>query len=453
MNSKFIAVLAVVIIIVAGVSATIVLTGNHDNTITVSDTEIPVYGNANNDLYIDQKDIDTLKTISSSSWDSDKYPFADANQDGFINDKDIEIVQKIIDGEKCTVYYRNYFEEIQPLNYPMSDRNIGVSYWQQAEMMAALGQWDNVRVGPNNLTAYYSSIYDLSNVDIYTAKSNHSSGQTDDAIETYVANDVDLIICTPTTANRDALQPLMDNGVDVIYLWYTGDWCFSTMMTLGVLMDCEEQAQKYMDYCNNVLNTINSRLSNTDRPDVIVAAGSTKLASDGVTTTVTTYTSPKEGNYFFLNLVADAYTSTDSLTEYGGSSRSLEWIIANDDTFKYIFMPENQTGFASGSADSGVIITQEDFNSRFESHVGTYSATAAYKNGNVVAFPYDMLGGISGYALLMVVAYMVYPDLFTIEEAQDSLQLWMDDFTGADVDVTKEGGYYYNGDGYNVSYL
>ena len=66
--------------------------------------------------------------------------------------------------------------------------------------------------------------------------------------------------------------------------------------------------------------------------------------------------------------------------------------------------------------------------------------------------PYDMLGGISGYGLVTTLAYMIYPDLFTKEEAQNLLQEWFDNFTVAKIDVKTQGAYIYDGTAYKTSY-
>lgn len=458
MDKKIIAIIAVIILLAAGVAAYIVATGNGEKAPkkalgSETDVTVPIYGNANNDSYIDKSDIDQIKNLMTRGWDPVTYPYADADLDGFLTDKDIQLVQNIIDKKDCKINYMSHFGDVMSVKYPLSGKKIGVTYWQQSEMMAALGLWDRVAVGPNNLTAYYKGIYDLSHVDIYTAKNNHNSGVTDDAIEKYVKNKVEVIVATPTAANLTALGKLMDEGVQCIFLWYTGDWCIPTMLALGIMLGAEEKAKAYMDYSLNVINIINERLKDTKRPYVIVAGGSKSLAEDGVSSTVTVYSNPMEGDYYFTNLVANAYTNSSGLSEFGSKKLSYEWMLLNDNLLDYILIYQNQTGFATGSADSGVIITQQEFNERFESTVGTYEEMSAYKNGHCIGIPYDMFGGISGYGLTLMIAYMIYPDLFTLNEAQDMLQKWFDEFTVAKLDVRKTGGYYYSGGSYPAAYL
>ena len=103
------------------------------------------------------------------------------------------------------------------------------------------------------------------------------------------------------------------------------------------------------------------------------------------------------------------------------------------------------------------MITQEQYNERFDAGVDGYQQTSAYKNGNIFAMPYDMLGGISGYGLVLTIAFVMYPDLFTLEEAQDKLQQWFDEFTvsgqvGDGINVRTMGAYMYTGTYYQTSY-
>ena len=459
MNSKILITgLVVAILVVAGGSAAYMLANNSKSPIPEVEATVEIYGNANNDAFIDNDDVKLLRDIAKSGyWDSSKYPFADADLDGFITDKDADIAQKIVNGEACTVYYKNYFGESQPLSYPMKGKLIGLTYWQQAEMMAALGLWDLVRAGPHNYQNWYNHLYPLDKVTIYQAKNSHNSGVTDSASEVFKSTGVEVIVATPTEANKAALQKFIEDGVNVIYLWYTGDWSIPTMMTLGILLGAKEKAKAYYDFANDVINTINDRLDGHTRKTCLVCSNSVKLTGDAVTSTFSIHSNPHEGNYYFTNLVANAYTNSSDLTEFGASSRSLEWLLLHDQEFDYLGMWVNQSGFANGADGSGVMITQEQYNERFDAGVDGYQQTSAYKNGNIFAMPYDMLGGISGYGLVLTIAFVMYPDLFTLEEAQDKLQQWFDEFTvsgqvGDGINVRTMGAYMYTGTYYQTSY-
>ena len=144
MDKKIIAIIAVIILLAAGVAAYIVATGNGEKAPkkalgSSTDVTVPIYGNANNDSYIDKSDIDQIKNLMTKGWDPVTYPYADADLDGFLTDKDIQLVQNIIDKKDCKINYMSHFGDVMSVKYPLSGKKIGVTYWQQSEMMAALG--------------------------------------------------------------------------------------------------------------------------------------------------------------------------------------------------------------------------------------------------------------------------------------------------------------------------
>lgn len=104
-QKKLIATAIVAIVIVAAFCVAAYALKNDDDDYNAKVTgNVPVYGNANNDDYIDAHDIDILNTLKDKgTWDKEEYPYADADQDGTITQNDIDIVQKIIDGDDCKI--------------------------------------------------------------------------------------------------------------------------------------------------------------------------------------------------------------------------------------------------------------------------------------------------------------------------------------------------------------
>ncbi|TQS82767.1 hypothetical protein A3207_07095 [Candidatus Methanomassiliicoccus intestinalis] len=105
MNNKIIAALVALIIVVAGVGAYCIISGNdegEDKHLLADDYALQIYGNANGDWAVDEKDIEYLKKIISG--DEEKTEFADANNDGTIDQKDIDKVQGIINRTTDSMY-------------------------------------------------------------------------------------------------------------------------------------------------------------------------------------------------------------------------------------------------------------------------------------------------------------------------------------------------------------
>ena len=115
--------IAAVVIIVAG--AVVLLNNNNDSRKGDETGRLEVYGNANNDDLIDRSDVKALEDFMKSGWDRVKYPFADADGDGEITQKDVDIVNKVLNGEKVTLQYKNGKGEVKSVQYPVTGFVIG----------------------------------------------------------------------------------------------------------------------------------------------------------------------------------------------------------------------------------------------------------------------------------------------------------------------------------------
>ncbi len=106
-TTKLIAIIAVVAVVAVGVVVVVGMNNNssHDDKETI-DTALAVYGNANNDTKVDQKDIDLIQEIIDGKKDKKDYPYADANNDNAVNKADIDFVKKIMDKTTDKVYIK-----------------------------------------------------------------------------------------------------------------------------------------------------------------------------------------------------------------------------------------------------------------------------------------------------------------------------------------------------------
>lgn len=436
-----IAVVAIVLIAACGSAIYLLTKDKSDNRIDTDETAA-VYGNANGDYTVDDLDRTFIQNIidGKTKWDKTANPFADANVDGSIDDKDIALVDKIIKNEQCDVYYYNYFGEAQKISYPQSNKTIAVTYWQQAEEMAILGEWGNVKVA-NASVESRGNIYDLSGV-TFIGKSAVSA--LDDAqVETILDKKVDLIIGSAYDSVRKYADPLKERGIDTIYLWHTGDYCISTILTLGVLMDAEERAEKFVQYWVDIQKLLEERLPSKEnrRTAVITMMHADEDHYIGSYGGIFTSVNEPAGEWILIGNIANVYTTdvTGSKT-LGRNYYQPEWFIENP----FDCMVVMGSGVNAG--------TQEDYDTWFENMAQKYySKTSEYKSGNMLGVTFSF-GGFSGYSLMIVLAWMMYPDLFTQEEAEEWMGYYYENFTdlGAESTVPPQ---YYQGDGYNASYL
>lgn len=126
-NVTMIAIALVAVVAIAG-AAVFILNGNGEGGEELLDkTALPIYGNANDDTTIDQKDIDLIQKMIDESIPLEDYPFADADRDGAVTSKDIAIVQKIINGENTPVWFVDQYDLVAgkyhyvKIDYPLRD--------------------------------------------------------------------------------------------------------------------------------------------------------------------------------------------------------------------------------------------------------------------------------------------------------------------------------------------
>ncbi len=75
-------------------------------------TGLPVFGNADGDLGITQKDADLIRNMVSQKASLSSHPLADANRDGKVTEDDAKIVEKMVKGEKTRVWFMDQYEQV-----------------------------------------------------------------------------------------------------------------------------------------------------------------------------------------------------------------------------------------------------------------------------------------------------------------------------------------------------
>ena len=98
MNKKLFAVIAVVIVVVAAVAIAMAMGGSEKKSEALTGSgRLLVYGNADNNDYLDDKDVETIqKIVDDGKWDKEEYPLADANHDGAVTKDDVYYLKKLL---------------------------------------------------------------------------------------------------------------------------------------------------------------------------------------------------------------------------------------------------------------------------------------------------------------------------------------------------------------------
>ncbi|MEE3478137.1 MAG: dockerin type I domain-containing protein, partial [Methanomethylophilus sp.] len=159
MNSKaIIAILAVVVVVAAG-AGVVVLTHNnsHHETLRNSnnlDGRLTVFGNANNDDFLDSRDVDFVKKVIAGEEKATYYTcyktfggstvqrsFCDANVDGKIDQADVDWIQNMVDRKNnMLLYFYDVDGVIGSCTYPLTTSAVG--YKSNYEALLVLGEAD-----------------------------------------------------------------------------------------------------------------------------------------------------------------------------------------------------------------------------------------------------------------------------------------------------------------------
>jgi len=155
-NKVLIAIAGVVVLVVAAAAVIVITADNTDMSSKTDGVRLTIYGNANGDDVIDEKDKKIIEKIASDNiadWKT-KYIYADANQDGKITKEDAQVVQDYMDRKSTTLYYKDYFGTIAHIPYPIGDK-VGIDHPYPALIMATCGLYDKLYAVDDMTGMYY----------------------------------------------------------------------------------------------------------------------------------------------------------------------------------------------------------------------------------------------------------------------------------------------------------
>lgn len=175
MDKKILVIATVAIMAVAAVAGAVIVTNNDDGgskTTSKATGRLAVYGNANNDDYLNTSDIDTIQSIlntidSGGEWDYKLYPYADANVDGKVTNEDLTYVENLLkkdemlkSGKKMNMYYTNCNGVTCSVNYPIDPTaKIGTAWYYGAYDAMVLGCYDRITAGTTLIKSYSEDMF------------------------------------------------------------------------------------------------------------------------------------------------------------------------------------------------------------------------------------------------------------------------------------------------------
>lgn len=421
-------VAVVAIVVIVGIIAAVVVSGDDDDKDESKSTatgRLLVYGNANNDDYLNDEDVSVIKDIvSSGSWNKKANPLADANCDGKVDSSDVSYLQNLLDGKSSRMYYIDYYGDNLYVNYPITG-TIACNYVYGFMVCQTLGIYDRVTAAKTDMVTLDETRYPGCSK-MYQVGA-HDVLETEQVIDSGVS----CIIGIQTEGMYETMRQVPTRTIDVINLSFAGESTtgadpIDAVITAGVLLGCADAANAYASYYDRVMEKVNSSVAGIAKDTMIVVFNPRSDEQVSVDTTGT------NGHTF-----GDAWTLSQlplrdvavGTSTSGYTTMLMEQVVKYDTDYIFIVL---STGLSTNSSITDI---QKTFNEKVE----YFHGTRAYSEGHIYGVCYSSIGTYLGIAQLGLLASSMYPGSFDEDEAWSLLQECYDKFTYLNSSVKERG--------------
>jgi ABC-type Fe3+-hydroxamate transport system substrate-binding protein len=453
LNSKAaIAIVAVIAVAIVAIAAALILTSNNggDNKPSGSDysdfnvqtTRNLVFGNANNDNYLDHKDVDFIQSIvdKKTVWDNVKFPLADTDANGIVTSADVTLLKKFLNGEKATMHYVNWYKDKASINYPVKGP-VSVDYTTAYDMFVILGAFDQVvgtRDADNLIANYNETLYPKARSQIHSIRDD--AGNMDP--EKMFALGTKLVVGDPYDATDEVARAMkaMDPEVNVLQLpvnrVMNGIDYTHTIITLGVMMNRQANTSKYIDFVESIESQIKSSITDSGASTKTMLlcynpSSPNAISLDCLSTFVMQYTDVTNALRLPFEMPVERVAR-----ERGGMYTNLEMAKIMEINPEVIIIDTYNL--------AGADISASEYESIVKEKVEYFKETNAYKNNKIVTIAFEVIGGTAGISCLPLIGSFVWGEkVFNKDQAWDYINNYYRNFTnmGKDIDMTKVRGY------------
>ena len=441
-TTKIVAVVVVLVLVVAGIAAFMIFNNGSGKGANI-DAALEVYGNADNDYKIDEADKTVINKIikGEDGYTLAKYPLADANFDGKVNEDDLEQVNAIIKGYSTTVYHLNHTTDTT--TYP-SGTYVASTKWPVSKTIA-------------NGAANALIMYQITGIKNNIVGINYSSGSPPDKIiwpdyaampslgsSTMYIDETPLVECLEANPGTTCVLTADNKGyldgkkglsekeleerynLDVVRLEHAtpdpDDYC-SALLLIGFLFQKETAAQEVAEWTTKVYKDLAKK---TDKvTDKVKATG----------TAYYTYLSGPSSDYTaYLTQAGAVYPiwSDAGSTIYFDQSDSRYDPRVYEDQYQGDVIIAYRTG--SGFLKASWYDDSANWNAEeMQKQLGYFKNFKAYESKNV----WHTSGDMPIVARVLYTAAILYPDLYSIEEADKLHQEFVDKFMGGIYNVSE----------------
>lgn len=436
MDSKATIAIALVAILVIGGVAAVAVVNNGNNNSSSADNSLPcklrVLGNANMDNYLNADDITYMKQFIDGKkiWNRVDDPLADANNDGIVNQADIDLVQKFIDGKQSVMMYLDQDGKVRNVPYPLtavlgSQNSICTEWSTGIDMAVILGIDDKVKYVAN-------SDIDASNLDpaLYpNIDKIKTFGMKNPDLAGMWADNVRIMMGDHPKGFGSYCEEASSLGFTIIKLplnrTINNIDSIDTLITLGAMFNLQDKTKPFIEFMEKINSKINS---------AVEKSGVTPLSY------IIPYTAPGY-EAFYVDAhgsgpmtTADVtllerlpvYSKVTTTAADGFDEMTADALVAlNPDIFVISLF--------AYTSDKNVTVQQ--YKDAFKAWVEKgFDKSTAGANGKLFALPFETCT-LAGYASILVLASMIWPNAFDANEAWSLMQEYYDKFTNFDGDV------------------
>ncbi len=390
--SKWIAVAAVVIIVVAAVGAYALL-GNKDSKSGDTPTMglLQVYGNANADESIDSKDVDLIQKIIDKKLDwKTEYPFADADRNGTVDDKDIALVKKIINRQSCEISYIDGRDKECTVGFPVERFIIGGSMIHP--VINAL-EVSGKAVGKTGKASSLDPILNAPTRDLYEVS---AKAYTIDTELLSKVGQVDAVITMYSDTYDSIETALAGTGIPVVRINAEAmDKTVQAYLLVGLLTDAIEKSHKIVDFYDKYANAISKKVASISDKKTGFAAYTYSMCGTG---------------YYLTENIEDA--GLTNLSDFTDNTKKLK------DNNEWALVPKYQGDYIIEFRGMGMDWSDTDDATATYDYYGKYfTGFDAYKEGHYAVVNKDM----ADIARVAFIAAYIYPEVFGEDYGYDVL--------------------------------
>ncbi len=425
MNKKIFAVIAVVIVVVAAVAIAMAMGGGDKKSEALTGSgRLLVYGNADNNDYLDDKDVETIqKIVDDGKWDKEEYPLADANHDGAVTKDDVDYLKKLLEGKETTkMWYVGSGKVDYYINYPNTG-NIAVTVDYGLMMGQVLGVYDRITAGTTKCLAYNTDRYPGVNTlkDLGTYKSSDYK----DFQENLMKSGCTVVMGYVAPALYESLRE-SGRAIDQINLscsaqtQYIDHDVVSNILTCGVLLGHGDEARKYCAFADKMEDYFAEKKQGSDQASFVMVYN----PSDPTTVNIDTHY--KTGGCFGDVWTVSHLPMEDAIepTDTGMTKMDVE-AICNDVDPDVIVI--SLWTAAADRADPAEIQKLVDEKASY------FQTSRAYKEGKIYAIHYESAGTYMGLGVLGLLGAYIWPDEYDVDEGWQTFYDFLKEFTYLDV--------------------